>query len=35
MIGVAERLRALPKVTHTIYADDITLWMTGGSDGEI
>ncbi|XP_077528227.1 uncharacterized protein LOC144139855 [Haemaphysalis longicornis] len=28
MIGVAERLRALPKVKHTIYADDITLWVT-------
>ncbi|XP_077548163.1 uncharacterized protein LOC144160962 [Haemaphysalis longicornis] len=35
MIGMAERLRALPKVKHTIYADDITLWMAGGSDGEI
>ncbi|XP_077534647.1 uncharacterized protein LOC144146579 [Haemaphysalis longicornis] len=22
-------------VSHTIYADDITIWMTGGSDGEI
>ncbi|XP_077534515.1 uncharacterized protein LOC144146434 [Haemaphysalis longicornis] len=35
MIGMAERLRALPKVKHIIYADDITLWMAGGSDGEI
>lgn len=35
MIGVAERLPSLPNVKHTIYADDITLWVTGGSDGEI
>lgn len=35
MIGIAKRLQSLPNVKHTIYADDITLWMTGGSDGEI
>lgn len=35
MIGVANRLAGLPDVKHTIYADDITLWMTGGSDGHI
>lgn len=35
MIGVAERLGSLPRVRHTIYADDVTIWTTGGSDGEI
>lgn len=35
MIGVAERLAGLPDVKHTIYADDITLWTTDGSDGHI
>lgn len=32
MIGVAERLQRVPEVRHTIYADDITLWVPGGSD---
>lgn len=36
MIGVAERLNAqVPQVRYTIYADDITLWVPGGSDGHI
>ncbi|XP_037564329.1 uncharacterized protein LOC119443684 [Dermacentor silvarum] len=36
MIGVAERLNArVPHVRYTIYADDITLWVAGGSDGYI
>ncbi|XP_077543506.1 uncharacterized protein LOC144155753 [Haemaphysalis longicornis] len=35
MIGVAERLEGLPDVKYTIYADDITLWVTGGNDGHI
>lgn len=35
MIGVAERLGFLPRVRQTIYADDITIWTTGGSDGDI
>lgn len=35
MIGVAKRLESLENVKHTIYADDITLWTTGGSDGQI
>lgn len=34
MIGVAEAL-ARTGVRHTIYADDITLWVTGGSDAYI
>lgn len=35
MIPVAERLARLPQVQHTIYADDITLSMTGGTTGHI
>lgn len=35
MIGVAGRLDELPHVKYTIYADDITLWVPGGSDGHI
>ncbi|XP_077548095.1 uncharacterized protein LOC144160815 [Haemaphysalis longicornis] len=35
MIGVAERLSRVAGVRHTIYADDITLWVPGGSDGQI
>ncbi|XP_077548763.1 uncharacterized protein LOC144162149 [Haemaphysalis longicornis] len=34
MIGVADRL-AKVGVRHTIYADDITIWTTGGSDSQI
>lgn len=35
MIGVAERLGNIKEVRHTIYADDITLWVEGGSDAHI
>ncbi|XP_072142945.1 uncharacterized protein [Dermacentor andersoni] len=35
MIGVAKRLSRVEGVRHTIYADDITLWVPGGSDGHI
>lgn len=35
MIGVANRLSEIPQVRYTIYADDITLWVPGGSDGHI
>ncbi|KAG0444479.1 hypothetical protein HPB47_013748 [Ixodes persulcatus] len=35
MIGVAEKLADIENVRHTIYADDITLWVTGGSDAHI
>lgn len=35
MIGVATELACVPGVGHTIYADDITLWVAGGSDGHI
>ncbi|KAG0419682.1 hypothetical protein HPB47_003942 [Ixodes persulcatus] len=35
MIGVAQRLQEVKDVRHTIYADDITLWVSKGSDGHI
>lgn len=35
MIGVANRLEKIEDVRHTIYADDVTLWVTGGCDGHI
>ncbi|XP_065311746.1 uncharacterized protein [Dermacentor albipictus] len=35
MIGVVKRLSRVEGVRHTIYADDITLWVQGGSDGHI
>ncbi|KAG0410892.1 hypothetical protein HPB47_011988 [Ixodes persulcatus] len=35
MIGVAEKLQDIEDVRHTIYADDITLWVHRGSDGHI
>lgn len=35
MIGLAEKLQELEDVRHTIYADDITIWVHEGSDGHI
>lgn len=36
MIAVAKSLDALgPKIRYCIYADDVTIWATGGSDGDI
>ncbi|XP_037580255.1 uncharacterized protein LOC119463486 [Dermacentor silvarum] len=36
MIEVAKRLEALgPGIRHCLYADDVTIWATGGSDGDI
>lgn len=35
MIGVARRLERVRNIKYTIYADDITLWSTGGSDSQI
>ncbi|KAH8029672.1 hypothetical protein HPB51_002251 [Rhipicephalus microplus] len=33
---VIKRLEALsPGIQHCLYADDVTIWVTGGSDGEI
>ena len=33
MMGLPKRLDIYPKVRHSIYADDITLWCATGSDG--
>lgn len=35
MIDLAKELQQVDGVTHTIYADDITIWAHKGSDGEI
>lgn len=36
MIEVAERLERLdPGIRHCLYADDVTIWVTGGNDGDI
>ncbi|XP_077540997.1 uncharacterized protein LOC144153218 [Haemaphysalis longicornis] len=35
MIQVAKRLCQLEGLNHTIYADDITLWVDGGRDAHI
>lgn len=35
MIPVADSLADLPHVRHTIYADDVTLWVAGGATGHI
>lgn len=35
MIGLAKRLQTVNNVSHTIYADDITIWSIKGSDGQI
>ncbi|XP_049270134.1 uncharacterized protein LOC119385971 [Rhipicephalus sanguineus] len=35
MIGLAQKLQEQDDIEHTIYADDITIWATKGSDGQI
>lgn len=35
MIPVAERLSQMQQIRHTIYADDITIWTTGGTVGHM
>lgn len=35
LIGLPTKLQAIEGLNHTIYADDITLWVRSGSDGEI
>ena len=35
LIPLARQLAAIPHLKHTLYADDITLWTTHGSDGAI
>lgn len=35
MNEVASRLAEVEDVKHTIYADNITLWVEGGSDARV
>lgn len=35
MIGLSERLARVEDVKHTIYADDITIWCSGGCEGRV
>ncbi|XP_037521373.1 uncharacterized protein LOC119398612 [Rhipicephalus sanguineus] len=35
LMGLPTQLSAIPRLNHCLYADDITLWTAGGSDGEI
>lgn len=35
MIGVGRHLKSLADVRHTVYADDITLWVPGGCNRHI
>ncbi|KAM7306314.1 hypothetical protein ISCGN_010045 [Ixodes scapularis] len=35
MIGLPKKLETIGGLHYSIYADDITLWVTGGSDGFI
>lgn len=35
MIGLPEELNKIKNLNHTIYADDLALWVAGGSDGDI
>lgn len=35
MIGLPEKQNEIEGPNHSTYADDITLWVTGGGDGFI
>lgn len=35
LVELPKQLEAIPNLRHTLYADDITLWITTGNDGEI
>lgn len=35
LLGLPSHLQAIPGLDHTIYADNVTLWVCGGSDGSI
>ncbi|KAM7311214.1 uncharacterized protein ISCGN_008121 [Ixodes scapularis] len=35
MKDLPTKLQGIPNLHHSIYADDVTLWMVGGSDGAI
>lgn len=34
MMNLAKKLKIVPGIHHTLYADDITVWVTRGSLGE-
>lgn len=35
MRSIAGKLAQIPDLQYSLYADDITLWIKGGSDGYI
>ncbi|KAG0415315.1 hypothetical protein HPB47_007501 [Ixodes persulcatus] len=35
MAGLPSILNNIPRIRHSLYADDITVWVESGSDGEI
>ncbi|XP_037512407.1 uncharacterized protein LOC119389277 [Rhipicephalus sanguineus] len=35
MVGLSKRLSRIEDINHTIYADDITIWCSGGGDGQV
>lgn len=35
MVGLSRKLAQVEGIKHTIYADDITIWCTGGSEGQV
>lgn len=35
MIKLPSLLEAIPAIQHSLYADDITIWATGSSDGDL
>lgn len=35
MIGLSRKLSNISNIHHTIYADDLTIWCTGGSEGQV
>ncbi|KAG0426128.1 hypothetical protein HPB47_026742 [Ixodes persulcatus] len=35
MAGLSKILSAIPRIHHVLYADDITVWIENGSDGEV
>lgn len=35
MIGLSRKLKEVEGIDHTIYADDLTIWCSSGSEGQI
>ncbi|KAG0422333.1 hypothetical protein HPB47_001836, partial [Ixodes persulcatus] len=35
MIGLPGELDKIEGLEYSLYADDVTLWVTGGSDGQM